>query len=174
MVVTWNNNYQLAVYFRSQYFSTANDRILSSDYFAPGHLYCPVKAIPVACESINFLLFIMHYDALQLFNWLRFMSCWPIIILSSSKSRLFIVRGAKMLCSRQLKSISWLLWSNTKLRLETRWRWCWRGASYFVFILLLSDRTQNSKDDLLSNNPFTKLTAGILACVCLYLFSKAV
>lgn len=82
MIVTWNSSYQVRVYVRCQYFSIANDYIWVVAISAPGHL-CPMKAVCIACESIHLILFIMYYDALQLFNWLcedlwvidQFLSC---------------------------------------------------------------------------------------------------
>lgn len=76
MIVTWNSTYQVKVYITNQYFSIANDYIWVVAISALDHLYCPMKAISIACGSIHFLLFIMHYAALQLFNWLC-KDLWP-------------------------------------------------------------------------------------------------
>ena len=77
MIVTWNSTYQVRVHIRSQCFSIADDYIWVVAISAPGHLYCPMKAISIACEIIHFILFIMHYDALKLFNWLC-EDLWPV------------------------------------------------------------------------------------------------
>lgn len=66
MIVTWNSSYQVRVYIRRWYFSIASDYIWVVAISAPGHLYCPMKAISIAFGSILYFLscIMMLYNSL--------------------------------------------------------------------------------------------------------------